>query len=270
MNFISVCPYVRYANIVPTVMDGISERKAADCRLFYFLQSGILYAGNIKYSVIPGSAVYIPAGIAYNIVGAPKAAVLNFDLSLAAYSVPSKSPYKAAEFNPDYIFDKTAPPKELANVIFLKQALNLEKQFKTCTIQTDINNEITASLLSAFTKEILSEMASARNEDEIEIKLMLYIKENYDRDLSNTELSEVFGYHPYHLNRIFKARFGTTVHQALINERMDISHRLLADTDLSVNEISDIVGYKDRIAFYYAFKKNTGMSPVEFRAEKQA
>ena len=94
-------------------------------------------------------------------------------------------------------------------------------------------------------------------------------KENYDRDLSNTELSEVFGYHPYHLNRIFKARFGTTVHQALINERMDISHRLLADTDLSVNEISDIVGYKDRIAFYYAFKKNTGMSPVEFRAEKQ-
>ena len=269
MNFISVCPYVRYANIVPTVMDGISERKAADCRLFYFLQSGIFYAGDIKYSVIPGSAVYIPAGVAYNIVGAPKAAVLNFDLSLAAYSVPSKSPYKAAEFNQNYIFDKTPPPKELTDVIFLKQAVNLEKQFKMCTIQTDITNEITAALLSALVKEILSEMANSRNEDDIELKLMLYIKENYDRNLTNTELSEVFGYHPYHINRIFKARFGTTVDQAVINERMDIACRLLADTDLSVNEITEITGYRDRIAFYSAFKKNSGSSPIEYRAKSR-
>lgn len=269
MNFISICPYVRFANIFPTVIDGVSLRKAYDCRLFYFLQSGIFYTETAKYNVVPGSVIYIPAGTAYCTEGAPKAAVLNFDLTLAAYSVPPKVPCKAEEFNTDYIFDKTPPPKELTDVIFLKQAVNLEKQFKMCTIQADITNEITAALLSALVKEILSEMANSRNEDDIELKIMLYIKENYDRDLTNTELSEVFGYHPYHINRIFKARFGTTVHQAVINERMDIACRLLADTDLSVNEITEITGYRDRIAFYSAFKKNSGSSPVEYRAKSR-
>ena len=75
MNFISICPYVRFANIFPTVIDGVSLRKAYDCRLFYFLQSGIFYTETAKYNVVPGSVIYIPAGTAYCTEGAPTCAV---------------------------------------------------------------------------------------------------------------------------------------------------------------------------------------------------
>ena len=47
--------------------------------------------------------------------------------------------------------------------------------------------------------------------------------------------------------------------------RMDRSRELLADTDLTVNEISGIVGYNDPFYFSKVFKKNTGLNPMAFR-----
>ncbi len=47
--------------------------------------------------------------------------------------------------------------------------------------------------------------------------------------------------------------------------RMDKSKELLLSTDLTINEISEVVGYNDPFYFSKVFKKNTGQSPSAFR-----
>jgi AraC-like DNA-binding protein len=46
---------------------------------------------------------------------------------------------------------------------------------------------------------------------------------------------------------------------------MDKSKELLIDTDLTINEISDVVGYNDPFYFSKVFKRNTGLTPTAFR-----
>jgi AraC-like DNA-binding protein len=47
--------------------------------------------------------------------------------------------------------------------------------------------------------------------------------------------------------------------------KMDKSKELLIDTDLTINEISDVVGYNDPFYFSKVFKRNTGLTPTAFR-----
>jgi len=112
--------------------------------------------------------------------------------------------------------------------------------------------------------------SDGQKEISIESKVMLYIKQNYDKPISNEELSKAFGYHPYHLNKLFKKKYGITVHQAVLNERISIAKQLLARTDLSVDGIAEIVGFSERVAFYCAFKKSEGISPNEYRTSTAA
>jgi len=47
--------------------------------------------------------------------------------------------------------------------------------------------------------------------------------------------------------------------------RMDKSKELLTDTDLTIYEISEVVGYNDPFYFSKVFKRNTGLSPSAYR-----
>ena len=99
-------------------------------------------------------------------------------------------------------------------------------------------------------------------------KITMFIKQNYDKDISNEQISAQLGYHSFYLNRVFKKSRGITIHQAVINERMRVARKLLRETDLSVNAIASEVGYADRSRFCTAFKKNTGIPPLEYRKKE--
>ena len=55
----------------------------------------------------------------------------------------------------------------------------------------------------------------------------------------------------------------------LKNIRMDEAKKLLAETELKVNEISQQVGYDNVKHFMKTFKAMTGVAPSEFRKNAQ-
>jgi AraC family transcriptional regulator of arabinose operon len=67
------------------------------------------------------------------------------------------------------------------------------------------------------------------------------------------------------LQTSYKEAFGTTCIADVIAARIDAAKRLLTDTELSVNQISEISGYQSYEHFIRQFKSMEGVTPLVFR-----
>ncbi|WP_379133541.1 response regulator [Paenibacillus sp. sgz500958] len=70
---------------------------------------------------------------------------------------------------------------------------------------------------------------------------------------------------PVYLSRVFKQELGTSFGAYLTQIRIRKAAQLLNSTDLSVNEVAEQSGYETQHYFSTAFKKQTGVSPLQFR-----
>ena len=64
-------------------------------------------------------------------------------------------------------------------------------------------------------------------------------------------------------------REGTTFQQIKDAARCDAARLCLDRPELSINEVALQMGFTDPSAFHRSFKKWTGMTPGQFRAERQ-
>ncbi len=92
-----------------------------------------------------------------------------------------------------------------------------------------------------------------------------YIQENYSRDISLDEVSKEVNVSPYYFSKLFKEEAGENFIEYLTNIRMEKAKEMLRDEDLSIKEIGYQVGYTDPNYFSRIFKKQTEMTPREFR-----
>ena len=92
-----------------------------------------------------------------------------------------------------------------------------------------------------------------------------YLKTNYARNPSLTELSEKFYYNSSYFSRLFKKLTGTGYNAYLNSLKISEAVKLLNSTDMTVDAISQAVGYSDYKTFYTQFKKFTGTIPTNFR-----
>jgi AraC-like DNA-binding protein len=74
---------------------------------------------------------------------------------------------------------------------------------------------------------------------------------------------------PYHFIRLFKATFGCTPHQALVEARLDRAKQLLLAADLSVTQICMEVGFASLGSFSSLFARRVGVPPVLYRRRFQ-
>lgn len=95
-------------------------------------------------------------------------------------------------------------------------------------------------------------------------QLLQYINENYDRDIGLTELGEQVNLSPTYLSLLFKEEMGTSYVKYMTDLRMNKAKKLLAEGK-KVNEVSTMVGFNNYRYFCDVFKKNTGMTPSEYR-----
>lgn len=73
------------------------------------------------------------------------------------------------------------------------------------------------------------------------------------------------GVTPGHLTDVVKAATGRTPSQLLREAKAKEAKRLLAGTDLTVRQVARRVGFADPAYFCRFFRRETGVSPGEFR-----
>lgn len=92
-----------------------------------------------------------------------------------------------------------------------------------------------------------------------------YIADHYTEPLTLEEVSQVVGLAPNYFSGIFKKVTGDGFAHYLISIRMDAAKHYLQETNLSIAEIADKVGYNDVKYFTKTFIKQTGVKPTVFR-----
>ncbi|MDF2802634.1 MAG: AraC family transcriptional regulator [Anaerocolumna sp.] len=96
-------------------------------------------------------------------------------------------------------------------------------------------------------------------------EVITYINLNYRNDIGLELLSKEFLISTAHLSRAFKKVTGLSYIEYLNNLRVNEAQKLLTETNLSIFEIAERVGYQNSTHFGRIFKSITGSSPREFR-----
>lgn len=92
-----------------------------------------------------------------------------------------------------------------------------------------------------------------------------YIEEHFNERLTLDALAQNIGYSKYHLNRLFKASTGQSIHNYLMERRLFEAAELLRETELSLVEIALGVGYASQQSFTTAFKQKFECTPQYYR-----
>ncbi|KIL40671.1 hypothetical protein SD70_12230 [Gordoniibacillus kamchatkensis] len=97
-------------------------------------------------------------------------------------------------------------------------------------------------------------------------KLTDFVAEHYcDSSISLESISSRFGLSPSYVTRIFKEHTGQPLMRYIDMMRMNKAKQLLKDSDMPLKDIMDEVGYIDATNFIRKFKKNEGITPIQYR-----
>lgn len=94
-------------------------------------------------------------------------------------------------------------------------------------------------------------------------RILDYINEHYVEDLSLDFLANRFFVSKYHLSREFSHLVGCSVHQYIIQKRLDMAKQMMS-AGLPVSEVYQHCGFGDYSNFYRAFKGKYRISPRDY------
>lgn len=145
----------------------------------------------------------------------------------------------------DYLL-KPIDPDELSDVL-----LKIKKEFQIAKADyEDVFNNATARMTSGQIASLLKD----------------FLVENYAQDINLNLIANIMNYSPSYLTKIFCQVYDQTPSKYITNLRLTHAQRmLLHNPELSIKEIGEMVGYHDQGYFSRIFKKQTGLSPFEYR-----
>ena len=103
--------------------------------------------------------------------------------------------------------------------------------------------------------------------DETWRELAEYIDNHLRTKLTLSDLAGKCFYNPSYFSRVFKEKFGMSLVEYITRKRLAFAVKLLSESELSVDEISETAGFSDRSGFYHAFAKYIGGAPSDYRSE---
>ena len=92
-----------------------------------------------------------------------------------------------------------------------------------------------------------------------------HISTQFMKRITIDSLSDQFDIPTSTLKRCFKGVYGTTIHHYLKECRINAAKHLLQESDQSILEIANAVGYENGSKFTSAFKEATGVTPSDYR-----
>nr|WP_311457246.1 AraC family transcriptional regulator [uncultured Capnocytophaga sp.] len=99
-------------------------------------------------------------------------------------------------------------------------------------------------------------------------KVVAYINNHLDETLDLKTLANEVALSDFHFHRIFKALKGEAIGGYITRLRLEATARLLRYTALTIEEIAFNIGYETPASLSKAFKKQYGISPTEYRTNK--
>ena len=213
------------------------------------------------------------------------AALLDPGMSISAHGRDVE--YLLLTLSPSFILDRAALAGMVgagASVSFRAQLVAQDKRLIRFArdladelMQEEAGQEIViGALVEQLTVHLLRHHSNVRRSEELELsraglvdrrirRAIELMHAHLARDLPLEEIAAAAYLSPFHFARLFKKLTGASPHSYLGNLRVARAQSLLAETDLSISEISARVGYSSPSHFTKAFRQSTGLTPRAFR-----
>lgn len=146
---------------------------------------------------------------------------------------------------------KPIPKKKLMEAVEKAIAIDEEKTKKGL-----INKIVDDTLLEA------NEYQSLNNSIQ---EVMDYVEDNFNEDISLKGIAEIVHLNASYLSSLFKEELNMTFSEYLTRRRIQEAKRLLMQTDLTINEIAEKVGYQTAKYFIKIFKQYENTTPNSYR-----
>lgn len=95
-----------------------------------------------------------------------------------------------------------------------------------------------------------------------------FIRENYSKPIKISDIAKSVNLSQNHLCKLFNKTLNCSLKTYLVKYRLSIAKTFLKQTNLSVTEIANSVGYDDSMYFSQVFRKYNNCTPSEFRELK--
>lgn len=115
--------------------------------------------------------------------------------------------------------------------------------------------------------EILNDDKNAYSSTSIKLAIQ-FITKNYHKNITLKDVAEEVFLSQNYLSELFKKETGEGFYEFLSNYRIKKAKEILLTTNLKIYEVAESVGYNDSITFGRAFKKIAGVTPNNFRNNK--
>ena len=94
---------------------------------------------------------------------------------------------------------------------------------------------------------------------------MRYLFRHFREDVTLAEVAEKSGYTPNYFSHLFHDSCGIRFVDFLARLRLNYARTMLLTTNQSVSQIAQSSGFSSSSNFFRAFRKDTGLSPLEYR-----
>lgn len=180
-------------------------------------------------------------------------------------SNPGQFQFFASYLLADLIFAVSKLVENLGGNIKETKPEILQRSFIDSAVQDEEHFRTDVASVLNFALEYRDSKITGKYGDVI-LKAKKYIDENYaDQNTTLTTVAEVVCLSPNHFSTIFSQECKTTFIEYLTNVRIENAKRLMKETDMKGYDIAYECGFSDPHYFSYIFKKNTGLSPREFK-----
>jgi AraC-like DNA-binding protein len=92
-----------------------------------------------------------------------------------------------------------------------------------------------------------------------------YIDMHFKEALTLEQLAEEAHMNKFYLSHAFKREYGISPINYMISRRIEESKYLLAETDLSMSQIAQLLGFSSLSYFSQVFRRTQSVTPMEYR-----
>jgi AraC family transcriptional activator of pobA len=241
-----------------------------------YLQKGSGYHvidGN-KYEIKPPCVFFMSPGQAHKLELSQDVEGYIFIFTADFYLLDRSNQNSLIEFPFFYTIHQDNPPLLLDNVNDIRF---IETLFRQGIAEIKQDRDHIPGMLRSILDLILTTCATRypvndnllnKGKGQILVKRFFHlIEENNQKNLSLSDYAGIIGVTANHLTQTVKALTGKTSLQIIKAKQLLEIKRLLVHTNLNVSEIANQLNFDDQSYFSKFFKRETGLTPLQYRNE---
>lgn len=237
--------------------------------------SGFHVIDGNKYDIKPPCVFFMSPGQAHKIEFSSDIEGYIFIFTAEFYLINQSNQNRLIEFPFFFTIRQDNRPLMLDS---FNDVLFIENLFKKGIDEMGKGVEYSIDLLRSVLDLILTSCAVLYKTDENQLtkgkghivvkKFFQLVEENYQNNLSVTEYADNLAITPNHLTQTVNQLTGKTSSQIIKSKQVLEIKRLLVHTNLSVTEIANRLNFSDQSYFTKFFKRESGISPLQYRTKQ--